>query len=100
MVNPIVVRMWWVRRQSTPRELEPLLLSGAIAVREEMGMLLGVFARTWKRLARDARGAVTSEYVILVGTVGLIVAGAFIAIGPQLVSGYAHARNVLAAPFP
>lgn len=100
MVNPIVVRMRWARRQGNLRELEPLLLSGAIAVREEMGMVLGVLARTWKRLARDARGAVTSEYVILLGTVGLIVAGAFVAIGPQLVSGYAHARNVLAAPFP
>lgn len=100
MVNPIVVGMRWARRQGTLREMEPRLLNAVTAVREEMGMLLGVFARTWNRLARDSRGAVTSEYVILVGTVGLIVAGAFIAIGPQLVSGYAHARNVLAAPFP
>lgn len=74
-----------------------LLRSGVV---QDTWAALGSMVGACRRLVRDTRGAVTSEYVILVGTVGLVVAGAFIAIGPQLVAGYQHARDVLAAPFP
>jgi Flp pilus assembly pilin Flp len=59
-----------------------------------------LLSRTLHKLARDARGAVMTEYVVLVGVVGLAVVGALVAIGPELVEGYAHARSVIAAPFP
>ncbi len=52
------------------------------------------------RLGVDRRAAVSTEYVIVVGTVGLVVVSAFLFIGPELVSGYQHARDVLAVPFP
>jgi hypothetical protein len=51
-------------------------------------------------LARDTRGAVSTEYVIVVGAVGLFVAGALLAAGPQVLAGYEHSRDVLAQPFP
>jgi hypothetical protein len=51
-------------------------------------------------LARDVRASVTAEYVVIVGTVGLVVSGALIGIGPKLVSAYVQARNVLAQPLP
>jgi hypothetical protein len=51
-------------------------------------------------LARDVRASVTAEYVIVVGTVSLVVTGALIGIGPKLVSAYVQARNVLAQPLP
>jgi hypothetical protein len=60
----------------------------------------GVFHTVGSSLTADRRGAVSTEYVIAVGTVGLVVAGALIAIGPQLIHGYDHARNVLGVPFP
>ncbi len=49
---------------------------------------------------RDERGALSAEYVILVGTVGLIAAGALVSIGPEILAGYQHARDTLASPVP
>ncbi len=51
-------------------------------------------------LARDQRGAVQTEYVVLVGTVGLAVMFAIVAAGPTLVHAYERSRDMLAAPFP
>lgn len=53
-----------------------------------------------RRLGSDPIGAVSAEYVIVVGTVGLMAVSAFVVIGPELVAAYDHARNVLAVPFP
>jgi Flp pilus assembly pilin Flp len=53
-----------------------------------------------RALLRDARGVVTTEYVIVVGAVGLVVVGALVGIGPKLVAGYQHARGTLSQPFP
>lgn len=53
-----------------------------------------------RELVRDARASVTAEYVVIVGTVALVVSGALIGIGPRLVSAYVQARNVLAQPLP
>jgi Flp pilus assembly pilin Flp len=49
---------------------------------------------------RDPRGAVTVEYVLLAGIVGLVLSGAFVAAGRTLVASYAQTRDALAAPFP
>ena len=53
-----------------------------------------------EKLARDERGAVQTEYVVLVGTVGLAVMFAIVAAGPTLVHSYERTRDMLAAPFP
>jgi Flp pilus assembly pilin Flp len=65
----------------------------------------------WQRLARlaarvvaelvaDERGAMTTEYVVLVGTVSLLVVGALVSVGPLLLNSYEKSRAVLIGPFP
>lgn len=49
---------------------------------------------------RNQRGAVTVEYVVLVGTVGLGLAFAVAFLGPHLVGSYVHARDTLIWPMP
>jgi Flp pilus assembly pilin Flp len=51
-------------------------------------------------LSRDQRGAVSTEYVVLMGAVGLGVVFALVAIGPVLVKDFQTTRTVIAAPFP
>lgn len=53
-----------------------------------------------RRLVRDETGAVTTEYVVLVGTVGLLLVGAIVGIGPMLATSYERSRALLLAPFP
>jgi Flp pilus assembly pilin Flp len=53
-----------------------------------------------RALMRDARGVVSTEYAIILGTVGLIAAGALVAAGPRVLSAYQHSRDILAQPFP
>lgn len=51
-------------------------------------------------LLRDTRGAVMTEYVVLLGTVSLTIAVAIAALGPPLVRSYENTRDVLLLPFP
>lgn len=51
-------------------------------------------------LRSDSRGAASVEYVVLVGTVGLVVMAALVAVGPVLISDYETTRSIVAAPFP
>jgi Flp pilus assembly pilin Flp len=53
-----------------------------------------------RRLARDEGAAVSPEYVVLVGTVGLLLVGAIVGVGPLLVTSYERSRALLLAPFP
>ena len=53
-----------------------------------------------RRLARADGGAVTTEYVVLVGTVGLLLVGAIVGVGPFLATSYERSRALLLAPFP
>ena len=48
----------------------------------------------------DTRGAVSTEYVVLMGAVGLGVVFALVAIGPKLVKDFETTRTVIAAPVP
>ncbi len=50
--------------------------------------------------SRDTRGAVTTEYVVLMGAVGLVVVFSLVAVGPGLVKDFETTRTVIAAPFP
>jgi Flp pilus assembly pilin Flp len=53
-----------------------------------------------RSLIKDRRGAITTEYVVLVGTMGLAVVFALVTVGPRLVKDFQRARNVTAAPIP
>ena len=57
-------------------------------------------AKLTGRLLEDRRGALTSEYVILVGTVGLLLVGALVSVGPMLLASYYRSRAVLMGPYP
>ncbi len=52
------------------------------------------------KLLGKTRGSVTTEYVIVVGAVGLLFAAALVAVGPVLVASYETTRSVIASPFP
>ena len=51
-------------------------------------------------LGDDTRGAVSTEYVVLMGAVGLVVVFSLVAIGPGLVKDFQTTRTVIAAPVP
>jgi len=51
-------------------------------------------------LPKGEGGAVMSEYVVLVGVVGISIATAIAALGPPLYTGFVRARGILFAPFP
>jgi Flp pilus assembly pilin Flp len=51
-------------------------------------------------LGRDTRGAVSTEYVVLVGTMGLTFAIALAAIGPVLFQNFYFTRAVVLSPIP
>jgi len=53
-----------------------------------------------KKLRSDSRGAAAIEYSILLGTVGLGSAVAFIAVGVAFLRNFALVRNLLLLPFP
>jgi Flp pilus assembly pilin Flp len=52
------------------------------------------------QLSRDQRGAVSTEYLVLVGTMGLALVFALVAVGPGLVKDFQNTRTVIAAPVP
>lgn len=63
-----------------------------------MEAMLAKLERWW--MVRDTRGAVSTEYVVLVGTIGLTAVFALVAVGPVLVKGFERSRNIITAPFP
>ncbi len=62
--------------------------------------MIPMMATIRQLLTRDQRGAVSTEYVVLMGAVGLGVVFALVAIGPTLVKDFETTRTVIAAPFP
>jgi Flp pilus assembly pilin Flp len=76
----------------------PLIGVGkAVAIRSSA---MGDAMNEVKRMLRDTRGAVTTEYVAVVGLVAVGFIAAMIAAGPKMVEGYQRTRNVVASPFP
>ena len=55
---------------------------------------------TQRSLLRDRRGAVSTEYVVLVGTMGLAFLAAMLTVGPQLVKDFQRGRDITASPLP
>jgi Flp pilus assembly pilin Flp len=56
--------------------------------------------RATRDLKSDTRGVASVEYVVLVGTVGLVVMAALLAVGPPLIEDYRSVRSMVASPFP
>lgn len=46
------------------------------------------------------RGAMATEYAVLVGVCGIVVAGVLAALGPPLVASYGASRRTVIAPVP
>lgn len=61
---------------------------------------MGRFDASKARIRADQRGAVMAEYVVLIGTVALGSAAAFLAIGAALVNSFGFVRSMLLVPFP
>ncbi len=59
-----------------------------------------VAPRSGRALLRDRRGAISTEYVVLVGTMGLAFVFAMLTVGPKLVKDFQRARDVTASPIP
>lgn len=53
-----------------------------------------------RRLGADTRGAAMTEYLLLIGAVGILAVAAFVAAGATIVASYGRVRDTLAAPFP
>ena len=49
---------------------------------------------------RDGRGAVMTEYVVLLGVLAIAVSAAIIGLGPHLVANYERSQGILLSPFP
>lgn len=49
---------------------------------------------------RDSRGAVMTEYVVLLGTVCIAFAAAILGLGPSLVANFERSQGVILSPFP
>jgi len=57
-------------------------------------------SRASHRFCKDTRGVVATEYIILIGTVGLGSAVAFIAVGLAFVRNFALVRYHVLVPYP
>jgi Flp pilus assembly pilin Flp len=51
-------------------------------------------------LLRDGRGAIMTEYVVLLGTVTIAFAAAILGLGPSLVANFERSQGVILSPFP
>jgi hypothetical protein len=51
-------------------------------------------------LRANQRGAISTEYVVIVGTMGLVVAFAIVKMGPRLLEDFRGTRSVIMSPLP
>ena len=49
---------------------------------------------------RDGRGAVMTEYVVLLGVCCIAISAAIIGLGPHLIANYERSQGILLSPFP
>ncbi len=56
--------------------------------------------RTGLSVLRNSRGAVATEYVVLLGTCAIAIAGAIVGWGPALYANYARSQGIILSPFP
>jgi hypothetical protein len=48
----------------------------------------------------NTKGAITTEYAIIIGLCGIVIAVAVVALGVPLVAGYNEARSILISTVP
>ncbi|HEY6555931.1 MAG TPA: hypothetical protein VI072_01605 [Polyangiaceae bacterium] len=53
-----------------------------------------------RRLVADRRGAVSVEYLVLLATMGMVVAFAIVGFGPALVQSFSFTRALIISPTP
>jgi Flp pilus assembly pilin Flp len=53
-----------------------------------------------RTLSCNEKGAATTEYVVLIGLVGIGLAMALVGVGPVLLRNYVATHSIMAAPFP
>ena len=53
-----------------------------------------------RRWFSDRRGAIATEYLVLVSVVGISLAGALIGLGSSLIADYERTRDTLILPVP
>lgn len=70
------------------------------AVRKSGVQVSTALASLRTRLHKDTQGAIMTEYVVIVGTVSLVVASALVAVGPLLLASYERSRSMIVSPFP
>jgi Flp pilus assembly pilin Flp len=56
--------------------------------------------RSIPRFVADCRGAITTEYAVVVGVCGIVVAAALVALAPPMLASYETSRHTLIAPVP
>jgi Flp pilus assembly pilin Flp len=56
--------------------------------------------RSLRQRLTDTRGAISTEYIVLVGAVGLLFMTAVVALGPNLIKSYENTRTTVASPYP
>lgn len=57
-------------------------------------------ARLLRKLVSDRQGAITAEYAMLFGLVGVTGAAALLTFGPAIASAYEHTRGTILLPIP
>lgn len=65
-----------------------------------MPQFISAVRRALNQVRKDTSGAAMTEYVILVGIVGLGSAGAVIFLGVAFVHNFDFVRTLILAPFP
>ncbi|WP_156865158.1 hypothetical protein [Pajaroellobacter abortibovis] len=56
--------------------------------------------QTNKFLLKAQGGIASTEYIVLIGTVGIILSAATVAVGKKLIDDYKAARDFILMPFP
>ena len=75
----------------TPRRGAPVAVSGGVFT---------TFNTLVPRFLADRRGAVSVEYVVVLATMGMVMAFAIVGLGPALVQSFSFTRALIISPTP
>lgn len=64
------------------------------------GAVVTTFSTLLLRFLADRRGAVSVEYLVVLATVGMVVAFAIVGFGPALVQSFSFTRALIISPTP
>jgi Flp pilus assembly pilin Flp len=66
----------------------------------DMSTMRAIQAERGHAWIQDSRGAIATEYAVVVGTCALVVSVALAALGPPMIASYQSSRATLIAPVP